>query len=87
MMQNSLAQLNLYLAFYMINIVIGICYTRYDDTIQIKIYQQTITANYYDQTITVVDWCKKKRKKKWKNVSEAPSWMDAPNQRWQKNIF
>lgn len=55
MMQNSLAQLNLYLAFYMINIVIGICYTRYDDTIQIKIYQQTITANYYDQTITVVD--------------------------------
>ena len=82
-MQNSLAQLNLYLAFYMINIVIGICYTRYDDTIQIKIYQQTITANYYDQTITVVDWYKKK----WKNVSEAPSWMDAPNQRWQKNIF
>lgn len=62
-MQNSLAQLNLYLEFYMINIVISICYTRYDDTIQIKIYQQTIAANYYDQTITVVDWYKKKKKK------------------------
>lgn len=50
-MQNSLAQVNLYLAFYMINIVIGICYTRYNDIRQIKIYQKTITANYYDQTI------------------------------------
>lgn len=67
-MQNSLAQVNLYLAFYMINIVIGICYTRYNDTIQIKIYQKTITANYYDQTITVVDWYKKMKKRSWSTI-------------------
>lgn len=67
-MQNSLAQVNQYLAFYMINIVIGICYARYNDTIQIKIYQETMTANYYDQTITVVDWYKKMKERSWSTI-------------------